>query len=68
MNLLTLTPEEYEQAMIDYNNYLQRFCRYKCYKNKYKKPVASFHFPVGKSVRKYMKDILKSARTYPPKI
>lgn len=64
MNLLTLNAEEYKQAMRDFNNYMQKYCRYKHYRDKYK-PAGEYHFPVGESVRKMTENALKTARCYP---
>lgn len=53
MNLLTLNAEEYEAAMKDFEEYVQKHCRYKHYKDKRKAGRGIvYHFPVGEAYRK----------------
>lgn len=63
LNLLTLNNEEYKQAMKDYDDYVQKHCRYRHYRDKYR-PVPAYHFPVGESVRKMNEMALKTCRGY----
>ena len=65
MNLLTLTPEEYQKAIADYDAWVYKHCRYKHYKDKYKKiSFFDYHFPVGKSMQEYYEKVIKTARKY----
>lgn len=65
MNLLTLSPQEYMEAMADFEEYVQKHCRYKHYKDKYKNiGFNCYHFPVGEKCKKYMESLLNRARKY----
>lgn len=65
MNLLTLSPEEHKAAMEDFHNYVQKYCRYKHYKDRYKKPAhLGYHFPIGQSYKEQMARIMKTTRRY----
>lgn len=66
MNLLTLSPEEYKTAMKDFDEYIQKHCRYKHYKDKWKKGGIpfSYHFPVGETFKKKFEETLKTVRGY----
>lgn len=61
--LITLTPEEYQKAMEDYDQYVQKYCRYKHYRDKHKNIHRVYYFPAGEAVRKMLEPI-KNARTY----
>lgn len=65
-NLLTLSTEEYEKAMEDYWNYVQKHCRYKHYKDRWEKggKPFSYNFPVGKAVRAFYEKTFSLTRTY----
>ena len=63
MNLLTLSPEEYKEAMADFDEYVQNHCRYKHYKDRYKNSGFNcYHFPVGGGYKKYMQSFLNRTR------
>lgn len=64
MNLLTLSPEEYKQAMRDFHDYMQKHCRYKRYKDKKKCRMQAcvYRFPVGEAYRETLNNFLKSVR------
>lgn len=65
MNLLTLSPEEYKKAIEDYNAWVHKYCKYKHYKDKYKKiGFANYHFPIGEKYKKQFEQMLKTARGY----
>ena len=66
MNLLTLSPKEYDDAMNDFKSFLWNNCRYYHYRDKYNPRVApfSYHFPVGESFQKYINEILRTTRSY----
>ena len=63
MNLLALNKEEYEQAMKDFNNYVQKHCKYYHYRDKYKS-VPIYHFPVGSATIKQAEKLLTTCRKY----
>ena len=66
MNLLTLSAEECKAAMEDFEKFLQKHCRYKHYKDKYKKSgLGIYRFPVGKEYGKnFMQSVEKHARKF----
>ena len=66
MNLLTLIPEEYEKTMKDFYHYVQKYCCYKHYRDRYKKGRLPFgyHFPVGEGVRKQFEQVLNMVGDY----
>lgn len=66
MNLLTYTtPEEYENAQKDFEQYVQRHCRYKHYKDKGKiRGGLFYHFPVGEAYKKYFEEMLRTTRCF----
>lgn len=66
MNLLTLSQEELENAIADFNDYVFKHCRYKHYKDKeiISKRFCLYTFPVGESVRNYYETILSRAASY----
>lgn len=66
MNLLTLSAEEYKAAMADFEQFVQKHCRYKHYKDRYKKSgFGLYHFPVGKEyAERFIQSILKHARKF----
>lgn len=66
MNLLTLSAEEYRVAMADFEKFVQKNCRYKHYKDRYKKSgFGLYHFPVGKGyAEKFIRSVLKNARKF----
>lgn len=66
-NLLTLSPEEYNKAIKDFNEYVQKHCRYKHYKDKWKagKAPFSYHFPVGESGSPFFRRIIQNTRKCP---
>ncbi len=56
MNLLTLDEEEYKKAMEDFETYVQKYCKYKHYRDKERLQrghVCTFAFPIGKSMRDF---------------
>lgn len=65
MNLLTLSPEEHKAAMEDFHNYVQKYCRYKHYKDRYRRSSShAYYFPVGQSYKEQIARIMKTARRY----
>ena len=66
-NLVTLSPEEQEQALADLHKWVHQHCRYKHYKDKYKR-LRCYSFPIGDAYKeKYkaqMEARLKMARGY----
>ena len=65
MNLLTLSTKEYEEAMKDFHEWVQKHCRYKHYKDKYKHiRFNCYHFPVGKLYLEHREQLLKTVRCY----
>lgn len=68
MNLLTLSKEEYEEAMKDFHDWVWKHCRYKHYKDRYKKIFGfpCYRFPVGKEyMERRTKAILATTRRFP---
>ena len=64
MNLLTLNKEEYDAAIKDFDDYVQKHCRYKHYKDKWK-VGGIYRFPVGKEYSsKLYEQIIKTARKF----
>lgn len=50
MNLMTLSPKEYEDAMNEFKRFLWKNCRYYHYKDRHRSRACPlYHFPVGKS-------------------
>lgn len=65
MNLLTLSPEEYKKAIEDYKAWVYKYCRYRHYRDKYKKiGIAIYHFPVGEKYKESFEHMLKLVRRY----
>lgn len=63
MNLLTLSPEEYEKAKADFDEWVYKHCRYKHYRDKYKNiGFNCYHFPVGKAYKNKIISALQSTR------
>ena len=63
MNLLTLSAEEYKAAMTDFHQFVQKYCRYKHYRDRYKKiRFNCYHFPVGEAYRNKILSALQSAK------
>lgn len=66
MNLLTLNEEEYKKAMKAFETYVQKYCRYKHYRDKERLQrghVCTFAFPIGKNMQEFF-DITKSNIRY----
>lgn len=66
LNLLTLSEEERKQAREDFHRYVQKHCKYKHYKDKYKCLNTSiYRYPVGKMYQQQMEQMLKTVCSYP---
>lgn len=64
MNLLTLNDEEYKKAMKDYDEYVQKRCRFKHYRDKEKLRRKQYFFPVGTCFAKVAENMFRTARTF----
>lgn len=64
--LITLSSEEYKKAMEDFHQHIQKHCRYKHYRDRYKKggKPFSYHFLVGEVSKKYMEEMFKLTRKF----
>lgn len=53
MNLLTLTDQEYKKEMNDYDEYIQKHCRFKHYRDKETllRKRGRYFFPIGEKYR-----------------
>lgn len=68
MNLLTLSDEEYKEAMKEFDDFIWKNCRYYHYKDKYKKAMLPYRFPVGQKCKEFMEKMIKTARKYNPTV
>jgi len=64
MNLLTLSDEEYKEAMKEFDDFIWKNCRYFHYKDKYKKPMLRYIFPAGQKYREFIEHMIKTSRKY----
>lgn len=60
--LLTLNEEEYKQAISDFDDYVQKHCRYKHYKERDSAMIPMYRIIAGEFCKSYVEKLIKNAR------
>lgn len=60
--LLTLNEEEYKQAIRDFDDYVQKHCRYKHYNKRDSAMIPIYRITAGEFCKSYVEKLIKNAR------